>query len=130
MDGADDANRRAHEDTMTPRRPSSESRKHARAPYREGVRYFEWDRARMAQGTEISAGGMFLKTSAPLAEGKMVTLRLALPGSSAGFTVLARVIRTVQGGILREPGMGVQFLDITPGARALIQHFVEGRRAA
>lgn len=115
---------------MVLRRHQKEARAHPRAPYRESVRFFEWDRARMAQGVEIGGGGMFLKTTAPLPEGRMVTLRLALPGSSAGFTVLARVVRTVHGGVLREPGMGVQFLDITSSARALIDAYVHGRLAA
>jgi len=115
---------------MVLRRHQKESRAHARAPYRESVRYFEWDRARQAQGVEIGAGGMFLKTSAPLPEGRMVTLRLALPGTRGGFTVLARVVRTVHGGVLREPGMGVQFLDITSSARSLIDAYVQGRQAA
>src|SRR4051812_31446433 len=88
-------------DTMIGRGQHSEARAHARARYGETVRYFEWDRARQAQGTEISAGGIFLRTGAPLAEGKMVTLRLALPGFPSGFTVLARVVRTVHGGVLR-----------------------------
>jgi uncharacterized protein (TIGR02266 family) len=115
---------------MVLRRYQKETRGHSRAPYRESVRYFDWDKARMAQGVEIAAGGMFLKTSAPLPEGRLVTLRLSLPGTSRGFTVLARVVRTVTGGVLREPGMGVQFVDITSSARMLIEGYVQGRLAA
>ncbi|MBS2030088.1 MAG: PilZ domain-containing protein [Deltaproteobacteria bacterium] len=115
---------------MTPRRPQVDSRIHARAPYRETVRYFDWDRARSGQATQISASGIFVCTPAPLAEGRMVTLRLALPGNVAGFTVLARVVRTVQGGLLHEAGMGLQFLDIPSQARGQIEQYVSGRRAA
>ena len=111
-------------------RTQAHTRAHVRAPYRESVRYFEWDRARLAQGTEISAGGIFLRTHAPLPEGRMVTLRLSLPGSSRDFTVLARVVRTVQGGVLREPGMGLRFLDLPAGARGVIEDYVRGRSAA
>lgn len=115
---------------MIRRRSSSNERKFLRAPYREPVRYFEWDKARLAQGGEISAGGVFLRTDTPLPEGRLLTLRLALPGYSQGFTVLARVVRTVQGGVLREGGMGLQFLDLPPGARGLIEQYVSGRAAA
>ena len=110
---------------MQPR--SSNTRAHPRAPFTEKVRYFEWDRARLAEATEISAGGLFLKTEAPLPEGKLLTLRLALPGSDEAFTVLARVVRTVRGGLFRIPGMGLQFIDIAARSRAAVDGYVRGR---
>lgn len=103
-------------------------RQFARVPYRESVRYFEWDRARLAHGAELSAGGIFLRTPTPLPEGRLLTLRLSLPGSEA-FTALARVVRTVQGGTLREGGMGLQFVDLPWSARGLIEAYVRGRAA-
>jgi uncharacterized protein (TIGR02266 family) len=111
-------------------RQQAHVRAHARAPFTGAVRYFEWDRARTAQALEISAGGLFLRTPAPLPEGQMLTLRVELPGTRSAFTVLARVVRTVRGGPLRDSGMGLEFLDISAGHRQLIEGYVAARVGA
>ncbi len=103
-------------------------RKHPRAPYAVQVRFFEWDRARTAQGTQISEGGLFLKTNTPLPEGALVTVRIGLPGVEQSFTVLAQVVRTVRGGMLRDSGMGLKFVDIGANHRELIAQYVASRR--
>lgn len=104
-------------------------RKHLRAPFAAEVRYFDWNEPHVAQSSELSAGGIFLRTEAPVAEGRLLTLRLALPGAGA-FTVLARVVRTVHGGMLRPAGMGLSFVDIAASARDAIDAFVRGRAVA
>ena len=102
-------------------------RKFPRAPMSGPVKFFDWNQSRQAEVTEISGGGIFLRTREVLAEGAMVTLRVTLPGLKRAFTVLGKVVRTVKGGIFSPPGMGVRFVDLTPGDRKTILEYVARR---
>ncbi len=90
------------------------------------VRYWEWNQPRTAEGVEISGNGVFLRTQHVLGEGTHLTVRLELP-ALPGMTVLGRVVRTVHGGTLAKPGMGIRFLDLTPEQHRRIVSFVEQR---
>ena len=109
---------------------STEHREFTRAPLSGAIRYWDWDRVQQGEAFEISGNGLFLKTRQVLPEGAHVTLRLELPGQHHGMTVLGRVVRTVQGGILAVAGMGIRFLDLSPSQRQVIQTFAESRSAA
>jgi type IV pilus assembly protein PilZ len=67
--------------------------------------------------TNISALGIFVRTSQPLEIGTRVTLRFAPPGARAPF-VLAGVVQWVNPVKVlaenRNPGMGIRFVDLTP----------------
>ncbi len=102
-------------------------REFARAPMSGTVKFFEWNRASQAEGTEISGGGVFLRTGAVLAEGAMVTVRVTLPGLRRAFTVLGKVVRTVKGGLFSPSGMGVRFVDLSPTDRQTILDYVARR---
>ncbi len=102
-------------------------REFARAPMSGTVKFFDWNQPSAAEGTEISAGGMFLRTRAVLAEGAMVTVRVTLPGLKRAFTVLGKVVRTVKGGLFTPSGMGVRFVDLSPGDRQTILEYVARR---
>ena len=91
------------------------------------VKFFEWNRPSEAEGTEISAGGIFLRSRAVLAEGAMVTVRVTLPGLKRAFTVLGKVVRTVKGGLFNPAGMGVRFVDLAPSDRQTILEYVAQR---
>jgi uncharacterized protein (TIGR02266 family) len=104
-----------------------EHREFSRAPLSASVKFFEWNRARSADAIEISASGIFLKTPVQLAEGSMLTLRLALPGLKRAFTVLGKVVRTVRGGLFAPAGMGIRFLDLRPTDREEIMAYVAQR---
>jgi hypothetical protein len=78
------------------------------------VKDFEWNQAR--QGV-----------AAVLPEGSLLTLRLAIPGPEAAFTVLGRVERTVKGSLLKPAAMGLRFVDISTGARRSIRDDVARR---
>jgi type IV pilus assembly protein PilZ len=104
-----------------------EHREFTRAPLTGPVRFFEWNEARSADAVEISASGIFLKTTRLLAEGSMLTLRLTLPGLRRAFTVLGKVVRTVKGGLLAPAGMGVRFMDLQPADREIILAYVARR---
>jgi len=103
-----------------------EHREFPRAPIGVPVRYWDWGTARLAEGLELSANGLFLKTTQILAEGARLTVRLELPGRQ-GMTVLGQVVRTVKGGLLAVAGMGVRFVDLSPSQRELINQFVATR---
>jgi len=76
--------------------------------------------------TNISAGGMFLKSERPHPVGSELELEFALPGRDGVVSVAARVVRTVppgnRGGY--EPGMGVEFTEIDPADKKAIEEFV------
>ena len=101
-----------------------------RAPMSGPVKFFEWDHARQAQSTEISAGGIFLRTGEALPEGAMLTVRVTLPGLKRAVTVLGKVVRTVKGGLFSPPGMGVRFVDLSPSDRKTILEYTAGRAVA
>jgi uncharacterized protein (TIGR02266 family) len=106
---------------------SPEHRDYPPAPFAVPVKYFEWNQARQGVAAEISGGGLFMRTAAVLPEGSLLTLRLALPGLAAAFTVLGRVVRTVKGSLLNPSGMGIRFVDISPSARRSIHDYVARR---
>lgn len=102
-------------------------RKYLRAPLSVPVKFFNWDRPMEADALGISPEGIFLKTPQTLPEGSLLTLRLSLPGWAQAFTVLGKVVRTVQGSVLRPAGMGVRFIDISSPARAILSEYVAQR---
>ncbi len=102
-------------------------REFARAPMSGTVKFFDWNLPAQAEGTEISGGGMFLRTRAVVAEGAMVTVRVTLPGLRRAFTVLGKVVRTVKGGLFSPSGMGLRFVDLAPGDRQTILDYVARR---
>src|SRR4051812_37284769 len=91
------------------------------------VKFYDWNRPQLAEAMEISARGVFLKTAAPLAEDRLLTLRLQLPGGSRPFTVLGKVIRTVKGSMFRPGGMDIHFVDLSAADRASIETYVQRR---
>jgi PilZ domain len=91
------------------------------------VKFFDWNRPQTAEALEISARGVFLKTPSPLAEDRLLTLRLQLPDGGRPFTVLGKVIRTVRGSLFRPGGMDVRFVDLAAVDRLAIEAYVRRR---
>lgn len=108
------------------------ARSFPRAPFTAAIRYFEWDRPREAHASEISAGGLFLRTRELLPEGSFITLRLLLPGAGHAFTVLGKVVHVMRGSHVghKPAGMGVEFLDIGARERCRIEDYVASRLVA
>ena len=78
-----------------------------------------------AETVNLSADGMFIKTPNPPAVGTILLLRFAVPGSQT-WQCSARVVLTWRAAAQHRspPGMGLQFLDLPPEARAAIRAFV------
>jgi Tfp pilus assembly protein PilZ len=98
-----------------------------RVPFSGAIEYYCWDQRKLAEAQEISSDGMFLRTADVLPEGSMVTLRVRLPASNRGFTVLGRVTHVVLGSETRHRGIGIHFLDISPSDRDAVSAYVASR---
>lgn len=66
---------------------------------------------------DLSAGGCFVKTAAPLATGTRVRVRIEHAG--AEFTAVARVTGNVS-----SEGMGVEFIEMAPRDRAILEKWL------
>jgi c-di-GMP-binding flagellar brake protein YcgR len=99
-------------------------RRFSRAPFKGTVALWRDRVPHLIVATDLSAGGLFLTSDAPLGEGSLCTLRVSLPGER-GFTVLGRVARNQAGRApLRCGGVAVEFLDIAPRDRERLQRYV------
>ena len=79
-----------------------------------------------ARSLDVSARGMFLRTSQVYPVGEEVILRFSLPGVARPFKVVGRVMwssptDTSQG---LPAGMGVQFLDLEGQGQSVIEQYV------
>jgi type IV pilus assembly protein PilZ len=77
----------------------------------------------------ISTGGLFVSTLAPFELGEEIEVQLALAGNLGVEKISTRVawVRPDSGGGML-PGMGLEFVDISPRAHKQIQEFVESGR--
>ncbi len=77
--------------------------------------------------SDLSRGGMFIRTPEPLAPGTRVSVALEVRGQALPFAEVEvawhRARReAVKGGSF--PGFGVKFTELAPRARALVDHLV------
>ncbi len=77
--------------------------------------------------TNISRGGLFINTRAPLPVGTEVKLIVQLPGAAFPFDMSGRVTRVSEKGA-PGPGMGVEFTQLDASQREQIEAFVEKLR--
>jgi type IV pilus assembly protein PilZ len=74
--------------------------------------------------TNISKGGVFVRTDTPLPLYSEIVLTLALPGSERKIAARGKVawtydVRKEDGRLV--PGMGIKFLDMSPADREAIE---------
>jgi hypothetical protein len=105
--------------------PATSKREHPRKTLRITIRYFQWNEPHDALALEIGGGGIFLESHSPSPEGALLTLRISLPPGRS-FTVLGRVVRTVQGSWARsrKAGMGIQFVDLSATDRQALLDYI------
>lgn len=77
--------------------------------------------------TNISEGGLYLRTASPLADGAVMHITFTLPHDSEPMELAAVVVRSLPLGsqLETEPGMGLRFQDITPDQQARIRNYVQ-----
>ncbi len=90
------------------------------------VEFISLKNFKAARSLDVSARGMFLRTSQVYPVGEEVVLRFSLPGVARPFKALARVTwssptDTPQG---LPAGMGVQFLDLEGQGQGMIEQYV------
>lgn len=82
-----------------------------------------------AQALDFSSVGVFINTSESIPVGTELSLLVSIPGVGSPFEVKGRVARIIgkdagaaYGGA---PGMGVEFLDVTPEVREKVETAVK-----
>jgi uncharacterized protein (TIGR02266 family) len=77
--------------------------------------------------TNVSEGGVFLRTVSPLAEGMVVRIGFFLPHDSERIELDAEVVRSLplDPQMLSEPGMGLRFLSISQDQQTRIRNYVQ-----
>jgi hypothetical protein len=71
---------------------------------------------------DLSAGGCFVKTAAPLPKGTRIRVRVEHAGTE--FTAVGRITHNVS------EGMGVEFIEIEPKDRALLDKWLADGKAS
>jgi len=76
--------------------------------------------------TNISAGGMFLKSDRPFAVGSKLDIEFTLPGTENPIKTQARVVRTCPPGNPDDhpPGMGIAFVEMDREYLRTIEEFI------
>ncbi len=107
------------------RREGRERREHERVPVNLEVDYRSDDTFLFAYITDMSAMGIFIQTMTPKPAGTLLNLRFRTHDGQQ-LDVQGRVIWINQphGADSINPGMGVQFVDLTPGERERIMSLV------
>jgi len=106
---------------------TSEKRKYPRVPISVRVVNITSGNFTYYLATNISTGGMFLRTDEPLAEGTGLTLQFSLPDHDRKIQVEAKVVRSQRSvpGSPYPSGMGVKFTRLDPEDLKIVQGFVE-----
>ena len=107
-----------------------ERRGSQRHPLRILVDYSSVDSFFSEMATNINEGGMFLATDAPAELDQLVKLALRLPGLTQPIEVEARVAWMSRGEGGAEPGIGLQFLELSDEVRETINRLVRTLRAS
>lgn len=110
----------------------ADRRKHPRANLQLLIQYrFEsFDQFLAEYSTDLSVGGLFIKTEAPREEGSFVYLQFALNDGSRLIEGMGKVVRVnPPGDPTRTAGMGVEFVNFDEESMALIEEIVARRLA-
>jgi uncharacterized protein (TIGR02266 family) len=76
---------------------------------------------------DISEGGIYLRTIAPLPEGAVIHVKFTLPHDTEAIELAAKVVRTLPLAVQlqADPGMGLSFIDTPEDTRVRIRNFVQ-----
>ncbi len=104
-----------------------ERRRHPRKEIDIEIVYSSLDAFFCDYASNISRGGVFIKTENPLHVGSKINLRFSLPGSDRIIETKGRVVHTFSGkSRKKEPhGMGIHFEELGDDDRELIESLWE-----
>ncbi len=109
------------DDLLNKRQETRNTAKH-RVQYKSGLEFVS------EYCEDLSKGGMYLATSALLKKGQMVFIRLELPDVSTPLEIEAKVAHTLSENesqaMGKPPGVGLQFLDLTPRSIVLLKDYL------
>jgi uncharacterized protein (TIGR02266 family) len=95
------------------------SRKHSRKDFVTQVDFSTEDQAYKELVKDISPGGLFIETRAPLSVGQEITLLLSFPDQERPMKILGEVVRAT------DDGIGVRFKHPSPVVEEVISNFVD-----
>jgi molecular chaperone DnaK len=107
---------------------SKERRVHHRLPLRMLVQFrlHDMDEFERIYAVNISAGGMFIRTSTPHPIGAMIYLQFQLEDGKRLIEGLGKVVH-VNPPDDPSPGMGVEFVNLDDASRLVIEEIVSSR---
>jgi type IV pilus assembly protein PilZ len=120
---------------MSEEKKNDERRKFARVPLSLLIQYrFDTlDEFLAEYSTDISLGGMFIRTDEPKEEGSLVYLQFYLRDGAKLIEGLGRVVRVHRSEDPASddmtPGMGIEFVNFDEPSMDLIRQIVERNRA-
>lgn len=108
-------------------RLSGQERQVPRVPTRIRVEIEEQTPEKYLTCINISEGGVYLRTIEPLPEKRALHLKFILPRDTTEIKATAEVVRTESLGIQieTEPGMALQFTDISEENRLRIRNYIQ-----
>jgi uncharacterized protein (TIGR02266 family) len=95
------------------------SRKHTRKEYVTQVDFSTEDQAYKELVKDISPGGLFIETNAPLAVGQEITLLLSFQDRERPMKILGEVVRAT------DQGIGVKFKHPSPIVEEVLADFID-----
>jgi uncharacterized protein (TIGR02266 family) len=109
------------------RRLSGEPRQTPRVPVRMRVEIEEQVPDKFLHSVNISEGGIYLRTHAPLPETTLLHLSFTLPSDTGEIKVMGEVVRKTPLDVQfdTEPGIGLRFIGISEDTRNRVRNFAQ-----
>jgi len=108
-------------------RLSGQPRTTPRIPLKIRVEIEEGIPKKALTSVNLSEGGIYLRTPDPLSEGTELHIKFTLPLDTEPIALAAKVVRTfsLATQLNAEPGMGLQFVDLSRDTLLRIRNFVQ-----
>ena len=102
----------------------AERRESTRHDVKLDVNYRHGDNYLFSRTSDASDMGIFLVAEDPLPAGAVLELEFKEPNTREPIRVLGRIAWVENGARGKEPGMGIQFIDLTPEVQARIKSLI------
>jgi twitching motility two-component system response regulator PilH len=81
--------------------------------------------ARTEYATSISEGGLYLRTLYPRPKNSFTPISIFIKDRAIRATASVLYNRPMEGGVFKEPGMGLKFVDLSPLDRSFLRRFIK-----